>query len=130
MVFLQQLQVAEKMIRFWPRKPRFPVIIDTGIELIGANTAAECSKQLARAKIANGELSTAVIDATAEGFSFHPESKLITPIAIKKRWKKSEIISLYNTRRKPEGTEYSSTSLGNKSTERVVRDIVHLLNHS
>ena len=116
------------MIRFRPRKPRFPVIIDTGIELIGANTGAECSKQLARAKIVNREKSTAVIDATAEGFGFYPEMMLISPMTIKKRWKKSEIIALYNSRRKPEATEYPSTSLGNKSTERVVSEIVHLLN--
>ena len=116
------------MLRFWPRKPRFPVIIDTGIKLIGATSGAECSKRLARAKIVNGEKSTAVIDATAEGFGFYPEMMLITPMTTKKKWKKSEIVTLYNSRRGPEATEYPLTSLGNKSTERVVSEIVHLLN--
>lgn len=116
------------MIRFWPRRPQFPVIIDTGIELIGANTGAECSKRLARAKIANGEKTTTVIDATAEGFGFYPEMMLISPLTFKKKWKKSEIIALYNSRRKPQAAEYPSTSLGNKSIERLVSEIVQLLN--
>jgi hypothetical protein len=115
------------MIRFWPRKPRFPVIIDTGFELVGANTGAECSKRLARARIANGDQSRAVIDVTAEGFGFYPEMMVITPMTIKKRWKKTEIIELYNSRRKPGAPEYPSTSLGNKPVERVVSEIVYLL---
>ena len=115
------------MIRFWPRKPRFPVIVDTGSELIGATTGAECSKRLARAKIANGEKSTAVIDVTAEGFGFYPELMVITPMTVKKKWKKTEIIELYNMRRKPGAPGYPSTSLGSKSVERVVSEIVYLL---
>jgi len=115
------------MMRFWPRKPRFPVIIDTGFELVGAITGAECSKRLARAKIVEEEQSKVVIDVTAEGFGFYPKMMVITPMTIKKRWKKSEIIELYNSRRSPGAPEYPSTSLGNKSVERVVSEIVYLL---
>jgi hypothetical protein len=115
------------MIRFWPRRPRFPVIIDLGSEFIGANTAEECSKRLARAKIAHGEVSREVIDARAEGFGFYSEMMVITPMTIKKMWKKTEIVGLYNSRRKAGTAEYPSNSLGNKPVQRVVSEIVYLL---
>ena len=115
------------MIRFWPRKPRFPVIIDTGVELVGAKTGAECSKLIARVGVSGNDTSTSVIDATAEGFGFYPQLMMISALTTKKRWTKSEIINLYNSRRKPRAPEYRATSLGNKPVGRVVADIVDLL---
>lgn len=115
------------MIRFWPRKPRFPVIIDTGTELVGARTGAECSKLIARAGVSENEASTSVIDATAEGFSLYPRLMVISALTTKKRWTKSEIINLYNSRRKPWAPEYPFSSIGNKPVARVVGEIVELL---
>lgn len=115
------------MIRFWPRKPRFPVIIDTGVELVGAKTGVECSKLIARVGVSEKNVSTSVIDASAEGFGFYPQLMMISTLTIKKRWTKSEIINLYNSRRKPWAPEYRATSLGNKAVGRVVAEIVDLL---
>ena len=115
------------MIRFWPRKPRFPVVIETGVELVGARTGVECSKLIARVGVSENEVSTSVIDASAEGYGFYPKLMVISALTIKKRWTKLEIINLYNSRRKPWAPEYRATSLGNKPVGRVVAEIVDLL---
>jgi hypothetical protein len=115
------------MIRFWPRKPRFPVIIDTGVELVGAKTGAECSRFVARVGVSQKNISTPVIDTTAEGFGFYPQLMTVSALTMKKRWTKSEIIELYNSRRKPWAPEYRATSLGNKPVRKVVAEIVELL---
>jgi hypothetical protein len=50
-----------------------------------------------------------------------------SPLTFKKRWTKAEIIELYNSSKGPGRPAYPMTSLGNKSMEKVVRDIVELL---
>lgn len=51
----------------------------------------------------------------------------ISPLTFKKRWTKMAIIELYNSSKGPGRPEYPTTSLGNKSLEKVVTDIVELL---
>ena len=68
-----------------------------------------------------------VIDATGEGFSLYPEHIAFSPLTSKKRWTKAAIIELYNSQKAPGRPEYPTTSLGNKSLEKVVKDIVDLL---
>ena len=114
-------------IRYWPIPPRFPVIIDTGCEVFGARTAAECSKRIARATIPEGEIAIPVIDVSAEGFAYYPDSNVVSGMTVKKRWTKSEIIEVYNSRRPPGRPEYVPGSLSNKPVEKIVSEIVELL---
>lgn len=111
---------------FFLRKPRLPVIIDIGTELLVVKIWATCEKRLAKAIFADNE-SRDVIDSTAEGFSYYPEMKYFSPLTLKKHWTKAGIIKLYNDRRGPDLAEYQPKSLGNKSLERVVKDVVELL---
>ena len=115
-------------MRFWPRKPRFPIVVDLGDKLIGARSTTDCSKQLAVVSPGHETKSWPVIDASAEAFSFYPEMMVITPLAVKKRWTKSEMVDLYNVRRNPDVPEYVAGSLNNKRFDRVVAEIVVLLN--
>ena len=115
-------------ISYWPRRPRFPVIIDTGRKVFGARTSAQCSKLIERAAIPEGEMAIPIIDASAEGFAYYPNNKVVSVLAVKKRWTKSEIIEVYNSRRRPGLPEYAPRSLGNRPVERIVFEIVHLLN--
>jgi hypothetical protein len=113
-------------MNFLFRKPRFPLIIDTGYGLLGAKSWTICEKRLA--KITLPDLAPRdVIDSTAEAFSLYPEHLVFSPLTFKKRWTKAAIIELYNSQRGPGRPEYPTTSLGNKSLERVVKDIVDLL---
>lgn len=113
-------------MNFLFRRPRLPIIIDTGTGLIGVKSWASCERQLAR--VAFVDLAPRnVIDATAEGFSLYPEHMAFSPLTFKKRWTKMAIIELYNGAKGPGLPDYPTTSLGNKSLERVVKDIVELL---
>lgn len=68
-----------------------------------------------------------VIDANGEGFSLSPEHLALSPLSSKKRWPKAATIDLYNSQKGLDQPDYPATSLGNKSMEKVVKDIVDLL---
>lgn len=108
------------------RKPRLPIIIDTGTELIGAKSWVTCERQLATVAFVD-PAPRDVIDATGEAFSLYPEHMAYSPLTFKKRWTKMAIIELYNNSKGPGRPQYPTTSLGNKSLEKVVKDIVELL---
>ena len=106
--------------------PLMPLIIDTGYGLLGAKSWALWEKRLA--KITFPDMAPRdVIDSTAEAFSLYPEHLVFSPLTLKKRWTKAAIIDLYNSQRETGRPEYPTTSLGNKSLEKVVKDIVELL---
>lgn len=113
-------------MNFLFRKPRFPIIVDTGNGLLGAKSWAVCEKRLETITFPD-MAPRDVIDSTAEGFALYPEHMAFSPLSSKKRWTKAAIIELYNSRKAPGRPEYPTTSLGNKSLERVVKDIVELL---
>lgn len=113
-------------MNFLFRKPRFPIIIDTGSELIGVKSWAVCEKRLAT--ITFPDLAPRdVIDSSAEGFSFYPEHMVFSPLTFKKRWTKAAVIGLYNRAKGAGRPAYPTTSLGNKSLEKVIGDITQLL---
>lgn len=113
-------------MNFLFRKPRFPIIVDTGTGLIGADSWVACEKQLAAVTFVD-TAPRDVIDVTAEAFTLYPEHMVFSPLTFKKRWTKAAIIGLYNGQKGPGRPEYPTTSLGNKSLEKVVKDIVELL---
>jgi hypothetical protein len=113
-------------LNFLLRKPRLPIIIDTGSGLIGAKSWGACEQRLAKITFAD-TTPRDVIDATAEALSLYPEHMAFSPLTFKKRWTKAAIIELYNGSKGPGRPEYPTTSLGNKSLEKVVKDIADLL---
>ena len=114
-------------LRYWPRRPRFPIIVDTGRGLVGAVSGTDCTKRVTRLGPFNDDSAMPVIDSTAEGFGFYPKMLLITPLTTKKRWTKAEVIALYNDRKKPDAPEYQPRALSNRGFDRVVSEVVHLL---
>jgi hypothetical protein len=113
-------------LNFLFRKPRLPIIIDTGAGLLGVKSWTICEKHLATVTFPD-MAPRDVIDSSAEAFSLYPEHMAFSPLTFKKRWTKLAIIELYNGSRGPGRPEYPTTSLGNKTLEKVVKDIVDLL---
>jgi hypothetical protein len=111
-------------IQYIFRVPRFPILLDTGTELLALRSRAECQARLP-ALARTGE-PRPVIDATAEGFAFYPDLDAITPLTVKKGWTKAEIVALYH-QRKPSGAPSYTRSLANRKLEAVVADIATLL---
>jgi len=119
--------LKQMSVRYWPRRPRFPIIVDTGIGLIGAVSGSDCAKRIVRLGPFDSDDLMSVVDSTSEGFGFYPRMMLITPLTTKKRWTKAEVIALYNDRKKSEAPDYRPRSLSNRGFDRVVHEIVHLL---
>jgi hypothetical protein len=113
-------------LNFLFRKPRLPIIIDTGAGLLVAKSWAVCEKRLATITFPS-MAPRDVIDSTAEGFALYPEQMAFSPLTLKKRWTKAAIIELYNSSKGPGRPEYPATSLGNNSLGKVVKEIVELL---
>jgi hypothetical protein len=113
-------------LNFLFRKPRLPIIIDTGVGPVGAKSWGACRALLAQ--LPSSDLTPRdVIDATAEAFSFYPQHMAFSPLTVRKRWTKMTIIELYNSSKGPGRPAYPTTSLGNKPLEKVIQDIVELL---
>jgi len=114
-------------VRYWPRKPRFPIIIDTGRGLIGAVSGSDCAKRMDQLGPFDSDDLMHVIDSTSEGFGFYPRMMLISPLTTKKRWAKADVIALYNDRKNPDTPDYRPRSLSNRGFDRVVHELVQLL---
>jgi hypothetical protein len=114
----------EERIRYFFRMPRFPLLLDTGTELISFHGAAECEARLPSLGLTGDPRH--VIDAEAEGFAFYPDLETITPLTLKKDWKKAEIVALYHARKHPDAPAYTR-SLPNRGLAAVVSDIVALV---
>jgi hypothetical protein len=115
--------------RYFFRKPKFPVFVSIEGNLICGKSAITLARRLS--KIENLHNNTyKAIDSSGEGWSFHPQQWLISPLTLKKRWTKLELIRLFNERgnKKSEDPLYSEKSLSAKRLERIINDIFELLN--
>jgi hypothetical protein len=116
------------MVDYFLRVPKFPIIVRSSSGLLAANNRRNAQRLLKPEFFLPGTIYD-VIDATGEGFSLHAEFMTISPLAVKKRWTKKEIVELYNAEsgnadgRKP----YPTKSLSNKPLDRVIWEIAYLV---
>jgi hypothetical protein len=114
----------EERIKYFFRMPRFPLLLDTGIELIALRSADECEARLPPLALTGDP--RPVIDARVEGFAFYPDLLTITPLTLKKDWTKAEIVALYHARKRPGAPTYTRSLPARKLAD-VVSDIVGLV---
>ena len=108
------------------RLPRFPVILDAGETLIHASSRSQLVSRVAKIKFSdNGKKD--IIDAQADGFFLYPEKMFVAPAITSRRWTKLQIIELYNTKRNSGAPELRTSSLGSRSLESIVGEVVELL---
>ncbi|MBN1364840.1 MAG: hypothetical protein JW976_08550 [Syntrophaceae bacterium] len=116
-------------VQFLFRKPKYPVIVNIDGVLTCGRSAITLANRLS--KLINlQEGSYDAIDSTGEGWSFYSDKWILSPLCIKKRWTKLEIIWLYNNRKNKASNHvtYSEKSLSSKRLDRVFNDIFELLN--
>ena len=115
------------LIGYLFRKPRFPLICDVHGFLIGAETPGEFVKQVGAGNMPLGEY-LSVVDATGEGWAFHTTYMVISPLTIKKRWTKKEVIDMFNRSNtaRQAGMEYAAKSLSSKRLDQIIREIAAL----
>jgi hypothetical protein len=116
------------VIRFFYRNPKFPVLCDVHGVLIGARTPRQFSEAIGSIKLpAGGHLP--LVDAAAEGWTLVVDYMTVSPLTSKKHWTKKEVIAVFNgskTARRA-GLEYPLSSLSSKRFDRILRDIVELV---
>ncbi len=112
-------------MKFLFRRPVFPILVDTGKELVVLRTAAEGERRLAGLAKA-GAKPMDVIDARVEGFAYYPEHNVITPLTTKKVWHKAEIIDLNNARKHPDAPVYAPAVAARKLAG-VLGDVMNLV---
>ena len=70
-----------------------------------------------------------VVDASNEGWSFSAKYMVISPLTIKKRWFKKDVIDLYNNRENSSNQDkkYGLKSISSKRFDKIFNEIVELL---
>jgi len=118
-------------MHYFFRKPKFPIICDIDGVLILASSANSLEKRL-KNLILEKENLYAVIDSTIEGWSLDAlddSTFVISPLALKKRWTKMDLINLYNQSEncKKNNKPYSEKSLSSKKLSVVFNGISELI---
>ena len=101
-----------------------------GGELVSAWSAVDFQRQIERFEIQSGEVLD-VVDATGEGWSFHSDLMIVSPLTLKKRWTKSAVIRLFNESENSRriAVVYPEMSLSGKSVSRIITDVAALAAH-
>jgi len=115
-------------ISFLFRRPVFPVILNLDGIVIGARSSKSLEKALRKIAVEPAKFYD-MVDSTGEGWSLFAERMIISPLTIKKRWFKKDVIGLYNNRKNTPGQDakYSEKSLSSKRFDRIVNEIADLL---
>jgi len=116
------------MIRCLFRKPKFPVICDVQGVLIGARTPGQFVEQASAVALPAGE-ELSLVDARGEGWVLHTDLMVVSPLTLKKRWTKKEIVAMFNNSdtARQLGKQYSTRSLSSKRLDRIVAEIAALI---
>ena len=102
------------------------MILDSGERLFPARSKAQLERWIEKLEI-NDETKRHIIDSNGEGFSYYPKITTITPSIGIRKWKKLQIIDLYDSRRPPESPMMRRASLGSRTLEDIVHETIELL---
>jgi hypothetical protein len=117
-----------KTITYVFRRPRFPLICEIDGRLIGAQSAAEFRRRLARLDLSSHKKFTA-IDAKGERWMLLPDMMAVAPEFAIRPARKIEIIRLFNESHtaKDAGLSYPEHVIGNRRLDIIVHDLVVLI---
>jgi hypothetical protein len=110
------------------RKPRFPLICDFDGDLFAAESPAALQRRFAGLDLTN-ERKARFVDANGESWIFLLNKMILAPEFPIRRWRKIEIIRLFNGSRNASemGLRYPERRLANRRLDMVVCDIATLL---
>ncbi len=114
------------MVEYLFRRPVYPLLIETDNCIRSAKNRRQLNRIIETAAFGAKKFYD-VIDSTGEGWSFSLEHSVISPLTLKKRWHKKEIIAFYNSFFSPEDLEkaFIGSSLSNKRIPLLVQEIVN-----
>ncbi len=114
-------------IRYVFRRPRCPIICAVADELISAGSPAAFQRQIERLELESDAVPD-IVDATGEGWASHAELMVVSPLTLKKRWRKLAVVHLYNESQNARriGRTYPETALSGRSLARIIADVAAL----
>jgi hypothetical protein len=118
---------GDERIRYAFRRPRFPLIWAVGNEVLSATSPAVFQRQIRRFDL-QGVTVIDMIDTTGEGWAFHPELMIVSPLTIKKRWRKLEVVRLFNKSDNARriGVVYPEAYIPRRSVGRIIAEVAAL----
>jgi hypothetical protein len=113
------------------RRPRFPLICDLDGFLIAAESPAALQRRLGGVDLPKEE-KVRLVDARGEGWMLLPNEMIVAPRFATRRWRKIEIIRLFNGSRNATETcqRYPEHVIANRRLDAVVREIAALLSRA
>ena len=117
------------MTRFLFRQPVFPALIETDSyvksvrSLVGVSKLRETNELIAQPRYQ-------MVDSNGEGWSYEVQYDAVTPLVVKKKWSKKEIIAFYSSSLDEAGVGvgYEAASLSDKRVHVVVKEIAEMSN--
>ena len=115
-------------VRYAFRRPRFPIIYAVGNELLAALSPAAFQRQLERLE-PQGATVLDMVDATGEGWAFHLDLMVVSPLTLKKHWKKTDVIRLFNgsDNARRIGAAYPEAYIPRRSLVRIIAEVAALV---
>ena len=108
------------------RKPSFPVLMNINGYFIGAKTPFKLIRKLSEIELEHDGVYD-VVDIKGFSWSLYVETMTISPLTLRNRWTKLEIIKLFNERKNTSnGIKYSEKSLSSKKLDRIITDLAEL----
>lgn len=105
------------------REPSFPLLVETDSCLIGAKSLKDLENKIESSDF-QSKSSYHVIDSKGEGWSYYHDMDLISPLTVKKRWFKKEIIDLHNSFIEDDEKQFIGKSLSSKTLSILINEIV------
>ena len=111
-------------LQFLFRKPKFPIICDIDSELVVATSMNDFDKKIMNFILKENHI-YAAIDSTVEGWALSSDPLVISPLTLKKKWTKKELINLYNQSKncKSNNNPYPESSISNKKISVIFEEI-------
>jgi hypothetical protein len=115
------------MIRCMFRRPVFPIIIEIDGLVISARSKQGLEKKLSGIPLVPGRMYQAV-DSIGATWDLYVDGMMLSPLTLRKRPTKKELIALVNgrTNKRLDETPYPEKSLSAKTFERVFEDLVNI----
>ena len=76
------------------RRPRYPILCAVRGDLIVAHSRGQLERRLSKVQLPPDDV-LHMIDATGEGWGLYTQLMAVSPLVLKKRWTKAEILQLY-----------------------------------
>jgi len=117
----------QTMITCMFRRPIFPIIIEIDGFVISARFKQSLEKKLSGIPLVAGR-KYQTVDSTGEAWDLYVDGMMLSPLTLRKRATKKELIALVNGRknRRPDERPYPEKSLTAKTFERVFEDLVNV----